>query len=646
MRLIKPALLGAALLVTSPLLALAQDDPLSAWRDHQRHASPPKLKVLGPAPASQPVEFDVVLPLTNPAGLDALLAEQQDPASPQYHHWLKPAEFAARFGADQQIVNAVASTLKQFGLQVTPQSRSLHVAGTATQVNMAFNVSLSLAANAAGQQQLIADRPLTAPATLSSAGAVVSAFKASSFQAMPAVRRSAGGYMNRSTRGYTQGSPSGLGYFYNDLKQAYGYPSYQATMSGKGKGPRLDGSGTTVAVVMASDVLDTDIAALFDQMNFKATSGQPSDPTLFARRPVNGSAIFSTTNTASEEATIDVEQVLGGAPGAHVILYDTPDLTDQSLISAYTAIVNDDVADVVSLSFGQCELYYTRAYNNGSDQTAVLNIFSELFKQGNAEGITFIAASGDAGGLGCLNPAYFSGGSGQFIAGVSVPAADPNVTAVGGTNLVTAGAIGGSDSAYVRENAWSDPELAFDPFGVGVSASGGLWGSGGGVSTIYARPWYQSLVSTGSWWYRTVPDVAMEMGGCPDIAQAPCNGGNTSLNGWGNIERSSLTIVFNGQLDSVVGTSAAAPEMASAVALLVETQGRQGNINPFLYTLARRQASGGAAYFHENINGFNGNAPGSGAYDLTTGVGSPDVATMLGLTNINRAGAPHSASNP
>ena len=601
--------------------------------------------MLGTATDSQPVEFDVVLPLSNPAALDTLLTEQQDPTSPQFHHWLKPAEFAARFGPSQQIVTVVAVALRQFGMQVTAQSRSLHVTGTAAQVNKAFNVSLALAASAGGQQQLVANGPLNWPAALSSAGVSISAFNPNGFQALPLVRRSASGYMNRSSGGYGQGG-SASGYFYNDLKQAYGYPSYQTTTTVQGKSLRIDGSGATVAVVMASDILDSDVSALFDQMSFKATSGQAANPKLFARRPVNGSAIFSTTNTASEEATIDVEQVLGGAPGAQVVLYDTPDLTDQSLISAYTAIVNDDVADVVSLSFGQCELYYTSAYNNGSDQTSVLKIFSELFKQGNAEGITFIAASGDAAGLGCVNPGYFSGASGQFISGVSVPAADPNVTSVGGTNLVTTAATGGSQSTYVRENAWSDPEVAFDPFNVGVTASGGLWGSGGGISTIYARPSYQALVGTGSSSFRTVPDVAMEMGGCPDLAEAPCNGGGASLDGSGNADRSSLSIVFNGQQDSVVGTSAAAPEMASAVALLVETQGRQGNLNPYLYTIAHQQAYGGATYFHQSIPGFNGNVSGTGTYNLITGNGTPDVSTLIGRTATPRAGAPGSASNP
>ena len=643
MRVITPALLGTALLVTSSAAALAQS--ASAPSSPGQSAPTPKLSVLGPASASQPVEFDVVLPLSNPAGLDTLLAEQQDPTSSQFHHWLKPADFAARFGPSQQVVNAVAGALKQFGLQVTPQSRSLHVAGTAAQVNKVFNVSLALATSAGGQRQLVADRPLNSPAALSSVGAAVSAFKSNGFQALPLMRRSSGGYMNRSSGGYGQDG-KGSSYFYNDLKQAYGYPSYQSMTSGQGKSQRLDGTGATVAVVMASDVLDSDVSALFDQMNFKATSGQASNPKIFARRPVNGSAIFSTTDTAAEEATIDVDQVLGGAPGAQVILYDTPDLTDQSLISAYTAIVNDDVADVVSLSFGQCELYYTAPYNNGSDQTIVLRIFSELFKQGNAEGITFIAASGDAAGLGCMNPGYFSGGSGQFIAGVSVPAADPNVTSVGGTNLVTAASTGGSGSAYVRENAWSDPELAFDPFDMGVNASGGRWGSGGGISTLFARPSYQALVTTGSLSFRTVPDVAMQMGGCPDVAQAPCNGGDNGLDGSGNAERSSLNIVFAGLPDSVVGTSAAAPEMASAVALLGETQGRQGNLNPYLYTIAHQQAYGGATYFHQSIPGFNGTALTSGSYNLTTGNGTPDVATLIGRSTVTRAGAPRSASNP
>ncbi len=605
--------------------------------------------VVGTAQASQTVEFDVILPLRNTAALDMLLAQQQDTTSPQYHRWLTPAQFANSFGPTALMMNTAAIVLRNFNMQVTVQSRSLHVVATVAEVNAAFNAALALAAPPFGPKRVVASRPLAVPASLSALNVIITAFSASGFDASTSVRLSAAGYVRLSAAGYdapaNQSSPVG-GYFYNDLKQAYGYPSYATTVAVGGVQQHLDGHGVTVAVLMGSDVLDSDVSTLFDHQNFTANSGQAADPHVFARRTVNGGAPFSVDNPSSEEATVDVQQVLGGAPGSQVVLYNTPDLSDQSLISGYTAIVNDNTADVVSMSFGQCEQYYTAAYNNGVDQTAILNTYTELFKQGNVQGITFIAASGDAGGQACISPSYFLGQPAQFTTGVAEPAADPNVTAVGGTNLVTAPATGGVGSAYQQENAWSDPEVAFDPFGLGVNVSGGIWGSGGGISSLYPKPSYQSLVNTGSSSFRTVPDVSMQMGGCPDIAQLPCNGGNMPGDGSGNTDRSYVNVVFNNTWDGVIGTSAAAPEMASAVALLVETQGRQGNLNPYLYTLAHNQAAGGAAAFHQSIPGFNGVVANNGAYSVTTGNGTPNVSAMIGQPQAPLAGAPGSATNP
>lgn len=599
--------------------------------------------------SSQQVEFDIILPLQNATALDTLLAQQQNPASPFYHHWLTPAQFGIQFGANPGLKQRVASILQASGFQTTIQSRSIHVLGNAGSVTSLFNTVLAIGTTTTGKKRLVAASPLTLPTPLSAAGAIVSAFSARGFDSAPFARQSSAGYARQSSAGYGQPANATvptMGFFYNTLKQAYGYPSYQTTTTVNGQTQRLDGTGATVAVLMASDVLDSDVSALFSSQSFVTNSGQPANPAIYARRTVNGGAAFSTSNNASEEATLDVEQVLGGAPGAHLVLYNTPDLSDQSLISGYTAIVNDNTADIVSMSFGQCESYYTAAYNGGQDQTPLLNLFSELFKQGNAQGITFVAASGDAGGLACLSTSYFSGGAGQFVAGVATPAADPNVTAVGGSNLVAAASTGGSSSSYLTENAWSDPEIAFDPFAIGVNATGGVWGAGGGVSTLYPKPSYQSLVSTGSVSFRTVPDVGMEMGGCPDVAQTPCNGGNAAFNGSGNTDRSSLNVVFNGVWDNIVGTSAAAPEMASAIALLVETQGRQGNLNPYLYKLAQGQAAAGTAYFHQSLPGFNGMVANSTTYNFTVGNGTPYVAAMIGLPNASPAGAPQSATNP
>ncbi len=602
------------------------------------------LQLIGAAAASQMVQFDVVLPLSNSAALGQLLTQLNDPTSSHYHKWLKPADFAAQFGPPASVLNGIAKFLSQLGFTVTVQTRSLHVSGTAAQINNAFNVILQRALDAQGRTRLVAGSPLSLPSYLASVGIIVPAFNLANSDANPLVRRAASGYAKRSTAGYGTNGNGTSTYLFNDLKQAYGYPSYQSTV-GTGKSvAHLDGTGTTVAVIMSSDVQDSDVAALFDGDNFKATSGQAADPAIFARRPVNGGPVATSDATSAEEATLDVEQVLGGAPGAHVVLYDTPDLSDQSLVSALVAVDNDNTADLVSMSYGQCELYYTAAYNNGTDQTALLRLYSELYEQGNAQGITFIGAAGDSGGLGCMSSGYFTGTGGSFVAGVSVPAADPNVTAVGGTNLVTARAVGGTDSSYVRENAYADLEPALDPFGTGDAVSGGAFGAGGGVSTLFAKPAYQNLVNTRSSSFRAVPDIGMAVGGCPDDGSGTCDSVGALPGDTG--ERSSVAIIFNGAPDNIIGTSAAAPELASVAALLVETQGRQGNINPYLYTLAQRQAGGGAAYFHQILPGNNAVVANSGTYNYTTGNGTPNVAALLGLANGPLAGAPATATNP
>ena len=88
---------------------------------------------------------------------------------------------------------------------------------------------------------------------------------------------------------------------------------------------------------------------------------------------------------------------LGTAPGAKETMYDIPDLSDENIADAYSAINEDNAVDVVSSSFGECELDFTPAYNGGTDYTYILKIFHQLFVQGNAQGITFVASSGDNG---------------------------------------------------------------------------------------------------------------------------------------------------------------------------------------------------------------------------------------------------------
>ena len=443
------------------------------------------------------------------------------------------------------------------------------------------------------------------------------------------------------------------GYWYDDLKQAYNYPSYTTMITSltSGKQQRLDGTGATIATLISSDVLDSDSDAVFDHENFRTTTGLP-DPVLFQRRVVEGGAPFSSTSDDSFEASLDVQELLTGAPGAHSVLYNIPDLSDESIIAGYTAIDEDNTVDVVSSSFGGCELAYSPAYNNGVDYSGILNVYNELFEQGNAQGITFLASSGDEAGLECPQPSYLSGQKAKFIPSVSDPASFPNVTAVGGGNVVTTSNPPALTSKYVDENAYSDPEIPYDIYGLGTNVSGGSWGAGGGPSALFTTPSYQAYTKTGST-MRTLPDIGMQVGGCPGgIAKLPCNGGDTAKNGNGNTDRSYVIISLGGTFEGVIGTSVSSPEFAGVVALLVERAGRQGNLNNYIYSLATKQAVfGGTAdtVYHQGIPGYDGvvqNTKPGGYYNYTYGVGSPFVYRFIGLPGATVAGKPQTISNP
>ena len=109
--------------------------------------------------------------------------------------------------------------------------------------------------------------------------------------------------------------------------------------------------------------------------------------------------------------------------------------------------------------------------------------------EGNALGITFVAASGDSGAFAVPAPACFEKAPptpcGPMMLGIGTPAASPHVTAVGGTNLRISSGPTSLDAAYGRENADYDA-LTSDIF-FGTSATGAVWGSGGGIS-VGARP--------------------------------------------------------------------------------------------------------------------------------------------------------------
>ena len=602
------------------------------------------------ADAARPVAFDVMMPLRHADKLEAFVATLHDPASPSFHKWLTPAQFGMRFGPDSAKMEAVAASLRARGFDVTVQTRSLHATGNAAQVEASFGTHLLVGRTPEGVEHVMQEHPVTLPAEIAATGAQVYSFSPHVAHVHSRVA------MKLPDHASNRYSPVGP-YWFDDLKQAYSYPSINATVTAAdGTTKPFDGTGATIGVLISSDVYNTDIAAVFDHENWSTISGRP-DPKLFARRKVNGGG--GRAGDALFEASLDTQEELTGAPGAHVILYNIPDLSDGNVAAGYIAVDEDNTVDLVSSSFGGCELDYTAAFNNGTDMTGILKAEHELFLQGNSQGITFLASSGDSAGKGCPSAAYYPGlGNGVFQAGVEEPASDTAVTGVGGTNVITGYNQGTLDSPYVGENGWVDPEIPYDPYGTGTTASGGYWGAGGGYSQVFAQPSYQSLVVTHATVHRLVPDIGMQVGGCPGgIAKLDsaggCNGGNIPQNGAGNSQRSAVVIALQygqgGGYYGVIGTSVASPELAGALALLIEQKGRMGNLNPYIYSLAASQAKGSGPYFHTAIPGFNGLRVTqlSSSYGLTAGVGTPIISAFVGApTGTALSGTPQTPSNP
>jgi kumamolisin len=198
----------------------------------------------------------------------------------------------------------------------------------------------------------------------------------------------------------------------------------------------------------------------------------------------------------------------------------------------------------------------------------------------------------------------------------------------------------------VSENADFDA-LDSDIF-YGTTATGAVWGSGGGISAFYPKPAYQSLVSQANlpakakkW--RTIPDVALQMGGCP--------GGTLyfDLHGVCPPDRSFVWEAIGGQFEGVIGTSASSPEFAGLVALKIQsTGGRLGNENFDIYSLAAAQENGSAnVVFRQDIPGNNGKyKSGSPGYNLVLGNGTVFGGRFVRGPGLAVAGKPQTPTNP
>jgi kumamolisin len=599
----------AAVAFVAPLVAACGGGGTHAVPGVPSNAAP-----INPPTSSQAVlrgtMVAVHLPLRNVKELDALIAASSDRNSPQFGHFITPQQFRAQYAPAAADIATAESSLKSMGFQTRATSQNVFAAAPQAVVERAFGVKITPADGKRATMSV--DRAPRVPDALAKLGATVTV-KNFVYQTHSQLAGPAGNPVEIPDNRYGPDGP----YWFTDLKEAYGYPAFAS----------YNGTGRTIGIVMATDAQDSDLTSYFHHEKYDSFAPIPT----IEHVKVNGGAPFGGIgNGASVEASLDAQQSQGSAPGAHVIMYSLPDLSQDNILAGYDQIINENRADIVTSSFGLCELYYTAAYNGGQDFTFYMDAFHDAFKQGNAQGITFVASSGDHGSYECANVADTM----KIQQGVSNPANDPNVTAVGGTNLVTTIVPPSTvntpyqyTSHYVSENAYDDQ---FNPAASGYPND--IWGSGGGISTYFSKPFYQNFVNTRNATQRTIPDIAMHMGGCPYGAITPCGP-----------DRSADIVRINNGNYGVIGTSASAPEFAGLLAVTEQGLGgvRLGNANVYVY--AEAFVLRNSVFRHPpGNNGY----PTHPDYDYVVGNGTPKAAAFMLHPGVSLAGDPMTATNP
>jgi hypothetical protein len=459
----------------SQLVTLAGNTPPAAIAANDRGPVDPALRLT-----------DLILVLRRSpdeqAAFDALVASQYDPASPDYHRWLAPADVAARFGPSAADVAGVSQWLAGHGLTVeavAPDRMTIRFGGTAAQVQAAFHTTLhNLSVHGEAHVANMADPRI--PAAL---GPVVLGVKAlHNFLPRPQHRLGSRVTLDPTTGRWQRTTSSAnanaaLGGISPDLGITVGSGSNQYTIEDVAPydfatiynvlplwnaGTPIDGTGQTIAIAGTSDINLSDVAS-FRQV-FGLPAGTP--PKIVVANGVDPGQCTGTVNACTiddlYENSLDVEWSGAVARGASIVLVvsgPTSPMTD-TVFSSANYVVQNQTARILSVSYGECELGLGTAGNAA---------YNNLWETAATEGIAVFVASGDSGSATCdQGLAQSVPYTAQYGLTVSGLASTPFNTAVGGTDLnwgTTAApywnssnnsSTGASAAGYMPEVPWND----------------------------------------------------------------------------------------------------------------------------------------------------------------------------------------------
>ncbi|MFC1420035.1 S53 family peptidase [Streptacidiphilus cavernicola] len=349
----------------------------------------------------------------------------------------------------------------------------------------------------------------------------------------------------------------------------------------------ITGRGRTIVIVdsYGSPTIQNDLQVFDKQWGLPDTK---VDVVKYGNVPPFDPSNSDMTGWAGE-TTLDVEYAHSIAPGAKIVLVETPVSETEGttglpeMMNAEQSLINKGVGDVISQSFGATENTFP-GFDQGN--TSSLTNLRYAFKDAYAHGVTVLAASGDNG----ATDAQANGVDLYDQRVDSWPSSDPLVTSVGGTEL----------NLDQQGNRLSPDTVWNDGYGAG----------GGGVSGVFSRPWYQNGVRKVVGAHRGTPDISMSA--AVDGAAWTYQSYDPAHVGWG----------------LVGGTSEATPIFSGIVALADQLAGhRLGLINPALYGLSylpsRLSGEVDVTTGDNSYGGVTGYTAGKG-YDLASGLGTID----------------------
>jgi hypothetical protein len=615
---------------------------------------------LGTAQATLPMDRMLLVLKRSPdqeAALDKLLDDQQDKASPNYHRWLSPEKFGQRFGPGDTDLQTITAWLRSHGFEVgaTKGRTVLEFSGSASQVEEAFHTSIHKYIVNGEQHWANATDPQI-PTALAPAVAGID-----SLHNFPkkATNHYAGNYSEKTKR-LTAANPA-YSYGCGSGSECYGIVPYDFAaiydvlpLWNIG----INGTGEAIAIVGRTNINPQDASDFWRLFGLTVPANKLNIIVNGTDPGINGD---------EGEANIDVQWSGAVAPQATIdfVTSASTETTDGIDLSA-VYIVDNNLAPVISESYGQCELGLGTAGNQ---------FFFNLWQQAAAQGISVFVSSGDNGAAGCDNP----GGPAQYGLNVNGIASTPFNVAVGGTdfnqykkwtsywNSTNDPTTQASAKGYIPETTWNDSctnalavtlgygttaeQACNNPTMISAGRVNSTGGSGGPSNCVvnsravgscsqgYAKPSWQSGAGVPKDNLRDLPDISLfASNGFLGSFYLVCQRDQTS------------NICDLNNFAGYGGTSVASPAFAGIMSLVDQKTGTPQGVPGFvLYKLASKQPNpfhdvptgstiampcySGSPNCTVSIPGdsygvLSGYSTGTG-YDLATGLGSVDAANLV-----------------